>query len=173
MEPPDAQTRQQIDRTHRLLKSWQHPPGLRDDGSIDPTALRDWITEARRLLRDADRTEVGEHCIGQVLWAAPEGSDGIKPGTAIRELLEELCSNQIETGLRLAIVNSRGATCRAPDAGGGQERQLAADYHRQADQLKYQWPRTASVLTGVARSYEHHARWEDEDAERVRTGIER
>ena len=173
MEPPDAQTRQQIERTHRLLKSWQHPPGLGDDGSIDPTALRDWIAEARRLLRDADRAEVGEQCIGQILWAAPEGSDGIKPGTAIRELLEELCSNQIETGLRLAIVNSRGATCRAPDAGGDQERQSAAEYHRQADQLKYQWPRTASILTDVARSYEHHARWEDEEAERVRTGIER
>ena len=173
MEPPDAQTRERVDRAHRLLKSWHHPPGLRDDGSIDPAALRSWIAEARRLLRDADRSEVGEQCIGQVLWSAPEGSDGIKPGTAIRELLEELRSNQIETGLRLAIVNSQGATCRALDAGGDQERQLAADYHRQADQLKYQWPRTASILTGVARSYEYYARWEDEDAERVRTGIER
>ena len=173
MEPPDAQTRQRVDRAHHLLNSWQHPPGLRDDGSIDPTALRDWISEARRLLRDADRAEVGEQRIGQVLWAAPEGPDGIKPGTEIRELLEELCSHQIETGMYLAIVNSRGATFRAPDAGGGQERQLAVEYHRQADQLKYQWPRTANILTGVARRYEHHARWEDEDAERVRTGLER
>ena len=173
MEPPDAQTRQRVDRAHLLLKSWQHLPGLRDDGSMDPRALRGWISEARRLLREADRSEVGEQHIGQVLWSAPEGSDGIKPGTAIRDLLEEICCNQIETGLRLAIVNSRGATWRALDAGGDQERQLAADYHRQADKLKYQWPRTASILTGVARSYEYNARWEDEDAERFRTGVER
>ena len=173
MEPPDDLTRQRLDRAHRLLNSWQHPPGLMDDGRFDPTALREWIAEARRLLRDADRAEVGEQRIGQVLWAAPEGPDGIKPGTEVRELLEELCSNQIETGMYLAIVNSRGATVRAPDAGGGQERQLAAEYHRQADQLKFQWPRTANILTGVAGSYEHHARWEDEDAERIRTGLER
>ena len=100
MEPPDAQTRQQVHRAQRLLKSWQHPPGLRDDGTIDPTTLRNWITEARRLLHDADRTEVGEQCIGQVLWSAPGGTDGIKPGPAVRELLEEFCSEHIETGLR-------------------------------------------------------------------------
>lgn len=173
MEPPDALTRQRVDRVHRLLNSWQHLPGLREDGTIDATALREWIAEARRLLRDADRTKVGEQRIGQVLWAAPEGPDGIKPGTEIRELLEELCGNQIEIGLSLAIVNSQGVTWRALDAGGGQERQLAADYRRQADQLKYQWPRTASLLADVARSYECHGRWEDEDAERIRTGLER
>ena len=171
--PPDARTRRRVHRAQRLLKSWQHPPGLRDDGTIDPTEMRNWIAEARRLLRDADRAEVGEQCIGQVLWSVPEGTDGIKPGPAVRELLEELCSEHIETGLRLAIINSRGATSRSPDAGGDQERQLAADFHWQANQLKYRWPRTASLLIRVTRSYEHYARWEDEDAERVRTGIER
>ena len=173
MDPPDDQTRRRVHNAHRLLKSWQHPPGLNDDGSINLTALRSWIVEARRLLRDADRAEVGEQHIGQVLWSAPEGSDGIKPGPAVRDLLEELRSEHIEKGLRLAIITSRGATCRSPDAGGEQERQLAADFGHQADRLKYQWPRTADVLRGVERSYESYARWEDEDAERVRTGIER
>ena len=173
MEPPDQQTRQRVRNAHRLLKSWQHPPGLSNDGSIDLTALRSWIAEARQLLRDADRSEVGEQHIGQVLWSAPEGTDGIWPGPVVRELLEELRSEQVEKGLQMAIINGRGATSRSPDAGGDQERQVAAGFGSQADQLKHRWPRAANLLRKVEQRYQFDARWEDEDAERVRTGIER
>ena len=172
-EPLDADTRQRVLNAHRLLTSWDRPPGQGDDGSIDPDRLRAWIAEARQRLREDDRVETGEHCIGEVLYFAPEGSDGIRPGPIVRELLEEFRSEHMEKGLYLAIVNSRGVTSRALDAGGDQERRLAADFRRQADRVKYQWPRTAGILRRVARRYEHEASQEDEEAERVRTGIER
>ena len=96
---------------------------------------------------------------------------GIRPVAVVRDLLEELRSENILVGVHLAIVNSRGVTSRQPDEGGEQERALAADYRRQAEEAAFRWPITAESLRGIADSYEQEARREDEEAEQFRSGI--
>ena len=147
--------------------------GTRPDGTVSPTDLRHWTTEAMSMLTEADRLEVGELHIGRVLAASPSDPDGRWPCVEVRDLLEELQDERIEDGLFTEVVNSRGITTRSPGEGGTQERELAAKYKREADQFVDQWPRTASILRRLAKYYDQEARREDERAERFRRGLER
>ena len=73
------------------------------------------------LLAERGRTEVGLQQIGQVLGHTPPDPDGTWPGVVVRDLLEELQLEHIETGLYLQIVNGRGITSRGLEDGGDQE----------------------------------------------------
>lgn len=157
---------------YRLLSSWSKVPGVDDDGQIDAEKLKTWVDDALKRLKDADRVEVGAIHIGHVLSYAPADPDGAWPCEAVRELLEELQNEQIEDGLRTQIFNNRGTTTRSPEAGGDQERALAKKYKESASAFAGRWPRIASVLRDLAKTYEHDARRFDSEAERRRRGLE-
>jgi hypothetical protein len=170
----DSPQREQQGRNgYRLLRSWRKVPGTRPDGTVSAADLRNWTTEARRMLHEADRSEVGELHIGRVMAASPSDPDGRWPCIEVRDLLEELQNEHVENGLFTEVLNSRGMTTRSPGEGGPQERDLAAKYKREADQFADRWPRTAAILRRLANYYEQEARREDERAERFRSGLER
>lgn len=169
---PTPQQEQVATNAYRLLSSWEHPPGLKPDGTIDPHVLRRWIDTVLPLLDEADRRGVGEIHIGHVLAFAPADSDGARPGLAVRDLLEALQLEGIEDGLQTQIYNNRGVTSRSPESGGDQERELARNLRETAHRFNDRWPRTASVLRSLASSYESDARRYDDDAERRRKGLE-
>jgi hypothetical protein len=170
----DSPQREQQGRNgYRLLRSWRKVPGTRPDGTVSAADLRHWTTEARRMLHEADRSEVGELHIGRVMAASPSDPDGRWPCIEVRDLLEELQNEHVENGLFTEVLNSRGMTTRSPGEGGPQERDLAAKYKREADQFADRWPRTAAILRRLANYYEQEARREDERAERFRSGLER
>jgi hypothetical protein len=173
----DAQTaekQQALARNaYQLLSGWRVLPGRREDGTIDPQALRDWVQESRRQLRERHRLEVGDIHIGQVLVSSPSDADGAWPCVEVRDLLETLQNTGVEDGLRTALFNRRGATSRGMLDGGDQERILAAKYREQAEPFLDRWPRTATVFRDLAEIYERHARRYEEDAEKRRTGLEK
>ncbi len=150
---------------YRLLESWKTIPSTQDGGELDQTALEDWVTRARELSREQGRLAIGDENIGTVLSAAPAGEDGSWPHEAVRVVIENITSNEIERGLELGVFNSRGVTSRGPFEGGDQERQLAARYNHDAESLADQYPRTASVLRRLAQTYTRMATREDIDAE--------
>lgn len=147
-----------------LLDSWQSPPGVAGD-AVDGEALRSWVTAARDQLRSADRIEIGDQRIGHVLRYVPKGRDGIWPSEVVRDLVESIASDDLETGLAIEIVNSRGVTMRSSTAGGAQEWELARGYRTDAAKLRNRWPRTARLLGRIAEGYERDAQREDESAE--------
>lgn len=155
---------------YRLLDAWDTPPGL-VNGVMDPSSLRTWIDRAIELLAERGRIEVGLQHIGQVLGHTPPDADGSWPGVVVRDLLEEMQLDHIETGLRLHIVNGRGVTSRGLEDGGEQERKLAADYRAKAEALADTAPRMAALFRRVAVSYEGDARRNEDDAERFRRGL--
>lgn len=155
---------------YRLLNAWDSPPGL-VDGVMNAEVLRAWINSAMDLLAERGRTEVGLQHIGQVLGHTPPDADGTWPGLVVRDLLEEVQLDHIETGLYLQIVNSRGITSRGLEDGGDQELKLAADYRAKAKALADDSPRVAGLFRRVAVSYETDARRNEEDAERFRRGF--
>jgi hypothetical protein len=158
---------------YRLLSSWSRVPGLSEDGSsVDASALNAWTQDVVRLLEQADRTEVGLIHVGRMLASSPPDPDGIWPGEAARELLEELQSEKIEEGLRMEILNRRGVTTRSPGDGGMQELELAAKYATDARNVADRSPRSAAILGTVAAIYESEARREDEHAEKFRSGLD-
>lgn len=156
---------------YNLLSSWGHPPGL-SSGQVDSSRLREWLDEAKRLLEQRGRLEVGLVHFGHVLAKAPPDADGRWPSVVVRDLLEELHSEEVESGLATEILNSRGVTSRGLEDGGAREVELAQRYRRDADQLADEWPRAAALLRNVAKFYEVDARRNEESAERFRRGLE-
>ncbi len=144
-----------------VLRKWRTPPGLEADGHWNAERLRLWARRARHLLADRDRIDIGDQQIGQMLSGSPKGSDGVWPAEVVRELIEDIGSQQLELGFVIGIEGGRGVTVRGPYDGGDQERKLAAQYRDWSTAIINVWPRTGMALRIVAEHYEREARRED------------
>jgi hypothetical protein len=156
---------------YHLLSSWSKPPGLIGD-TLDAERLRTWLDVAESLLQAHGRLEVGRVHIGSVLARAPADPDGGWPPRVVRDLLQEAGSEEIESGFVTEILNSRGVTSRGLEDGGAQELALAQRYRADAERFADEWPRVASLLRSVARSYEADAKRNEDSAERFRRGLD-
>lgn len=156
----------------RLLQTWHVPPGQSDDGAFNAGQARLWIDEARRLLVEADRLDVGLEQIGEVLIHTPAAHQGW-PSSEVADLIEELDEDQIDHGIGIGLSNARGVTTRSLTEGGEQERKLAAEFRQRAARFRDSHHRVARILNATAEGYEAHARREDREAERQRRGLDR
>lgn len=172
-EPPDV-PEHLASNAYRLLNEWRVVPGSTERmGEVNEEELRQWVKEARELLAAADRQEVGDIEIGKVFSHARGDEDETWPTRPVRDLIEALAIPEIERGFQSQIFNNRGGTSRGLLDGGQQERELASRYDERAALIRDGWPRTAAVLSSLARGYEREAARHDEDAERFRQGMER
>lgn len=175
-EDADSQQREAnptlASNAYRLLREWKVVPGTQEDGIVDGTALSEWLAEARRLLIEADRIDVGELHIGEVLAHAPEDPDGTFPTLPVRDALEAAPNDRLERGFSIGLFNKRGVTSRGMSDGGEQEYALAAKYESWANAVQATHPRTASVLRETAESYRHEGRRNDEEARRYLEGLD-
>ena len=140
-------------------------PGRTEQGTVDYEALTIWVNEARRLCTDRGRGEIGDDMIGQLLSKAPVGEDGIWPCEPVRELLEQINSQNMGNGFTVGTHNLRGVTSRGAFEGGTQERTLSGELRRRANEIGARWPTTAGLLRRIAESYEREAQWHDRDAQ--------
>jgi hypothetical protein len=159
---------------YRLLDEWRIVPGSTDRmGEINCERLDAWVETARELAHDAGREEVADVQIGKVLAHARSDEDETWPTLPVRNLIERLGNTELEEGFEIEIHNSRGPTSRGLLDGRAQERELVKKYDEQADRIRDGWPRTAAILTALARGYEREARRQDEETERFRQGMDR
>lgn len=166
IDPPEwkldeAREKQVGTHAYRMLHDMRRIPGTRDDGTIDETVLKDWIVQVRALCQTNAREEVGDITIGELLSKSSEGTDGIWPREEVRGVLEEVGTTNIARGMSTGRRNARGAHWR--DAGGKQERDLAAQYRGWARKLSFDWPFASRLLEDIAKSYDHDAKWYDAD----------
>jgi hypothetical protein len=147
---------------YTLLDRIRRVPGTEDDGHINVDKLRAWVADARALCAEYGRAAIGDQKIGQILQAAPTGGDGIWPCEPVREVLEEIGSQEIAIGMGVAVYNSRGMVAR--DEGGKQERALASQYRGWSRQLAFDYPYMANLLEQIAAHYDRDAEREDTDA---------
>jgi hypothetical protein len=142
-----------------VLHAWR--PRLNEAGGIHSDKLALWVQEARAQLADLDRADIGDQQIGQTLSGTVPAADGIWPAEEIRDLIEDLRSTNLESGLGIGVLNSRGVTMRGIYDGGAQERSLAAQYRGWSEAVINRWPRTGRVLIQLADDYDRQARRED------------
>ena len=165
-EPVDAQT---IERRATIVYSilWELRtlPGLQEDGSVDPDQLMTWVNEARRLCRERDRVDTGDHQIGQILANAPADEDGVWPCRLVRDVLDQLASVDIGNGFTTGKINLRGVTSRSILDGGKQELSIAASYRQDATKALAKWPFTAHLLHRLADAFDAEARQHDQKAD--------
>lgn len=150
-------------RGYRLLQGIQRIPGEQPDGTIDKAKLASWIAVVREASAELDRIDVCDICLGELLSNAPAGADGVWPCEPVRDVMENLQSEQLFNGAHTGLYNSRGATWRGE--GGDQERELAQKYRTWGEALRFTHPHlSASLLLNMARTYERQAEREDEEA---------
>lgn len=153
--------RDRASRAYALLRSWRTVPGTRERGGVDEEKLREWVGEARRQLADARRSVIGDQEIGQMLSGAPADPDGTWPCAAVRSVIEEVRSDELENGLSIGLYNSRGVVSRSIGEGGVLERALAERYEGLAIAVADSAPRTGRMLRLIADSYRLEAQRED------------
>lgn len=170
---PDGETRSNQEDTDRfkqevafrVLWKLRGVPGSSPEGVLEQGRLLAWVQEVRNAPDFGGRQGLVDSLIGQLLASAPARLDGQWPPPEVCNVIEQVASSALEDGFRIGRSNLRGPTMRALDAGGAQERQLAATYLEQARQLQPRWPRTAQCLRQLARDYEDDARRHDDDSD--------
>lgn len=161
------------DNGYRLLRAFDRLPGLQEDGTVDGDALRHWVARVLEMAEKSGREVIAELEVGRVLACSPKDPDGGWPCEAVRDMLEELQSARVESGLQTEVVNRRGFTTRGLEEGGKQETELAEEYRAAAARFADAWPQTAAVLRSLAGGFDADARREEGEAERFRRGLER
>jgi len=149
---------------HALLEEFKSLPGQAKD-DIDSDALYSWVETVRELLKQTGRSEGGDQQIGQLLATSSIGTDGAWPHEAVREVIENCASDEIEVGIRMGILNSRGVVSKSIYEGGAQERALEQRYLQYAESLNMTHPRTAHLMRKLARSYSQEAKYSDNQIE--------
>jgi hypothetical protein len=144
-----------------LLDSWRAPPGLEGD-VLDEDALNLWIDAARTRLAELDRAEIGDEQIGKILYHLPvDQSDHAWPHVALRKLLQRLRSDDIESGIAIEVLNSRGVTSRGMFEGGQQERALEEKWRQYAERMSARWSRSKALCLRIANDWGRQAEAED------------
>jgi hypothetical protein len=123
------------------------------------------VRAARLELSEANRADIGDELIGQTFAHSPAGADGAWPAEPVRDLIETIGSRELENGVIIGRINSRGVTTRGIYDGGQRERGLARQYRDSSGLVRVRWPRTARILRELAESYDRDARREDLRAE--------
>ncbi len=163
-EPITDASRSATETAWSILHNCSRQPGTLADGTIDHDAFTRFIYETRELCRQADRLDVCDQTIGQIIAHAPSDEDGLWPFAPAREVLEPLEMEEMRAWFSIGTHNKRGVTCLSPRDGGEQERDLAGYYQKQAERLHLSQPNVANMLEGIAKSYERHGKREDVEA---------
>lgn len=148
-----------------VLDGWHGFPGQQEDGTLDQAVMDEWFIQARQQLSDLDRADIGDELIGGTFAYAPADVDGIWPPVPVRNLIESTRNRNLERGIAIGRINSRGITSRGIYDGGDQERTLASQYKQWSQEVQLRWPRTARVLRDIAEHYERDAVREDGQAQ--------
>ncbi len=161
----DEVKRNRAHNAFQLFNSWKSIPGVNEEEKIDEDFLWDWIKRARGLAEESGRLTVADLQIGKVLAEYPEKQEPWPP-VEICKVIETINTDNLKSGFSSATFNKRGSSSRGVFDGGDIERGHAEYFHRQAAAIKYEFPETAKILTGLARGYEEDAKRMDESAER-------
>lgn len=165
-QPPSIADQARASHAFHLLTTCRTIPGTSADRTVDSAALAGWVKAARQLCVESGHGEIADQHIGKLLASSPaDPDDGHWPHRAVRDLVEQSNSSDLEEGLSTGVINNRGITSRKLDEGGRQERALAQKYRADADALAFSWPRTSTVLAGLADRYERDARSYDVEVE--------
>jgi transcriptional regulator with XRE-family HTH domain len=165
---PSEDTRAKARLGYDLLNSWTLTPGAANDGSLDGTALKEWIKQVRVCCEMSGHSQSGDMHIGRILAYAPVGSDGAWPHEAVRFILEADCSREMETGFTTGVFNKRGVWTKNIGDGGAQERNLSQEFRRYADAMNLKYPKTARLLRSIADDYDRLGHFAD-DREELQT----
>lgn len=151
------------ERGYRLLEAIERIPG-QDRATTEEKSrkLAEWVSIVRQSCAELDRENIADICIGKLLSHSPVGEDGVWPNEVVRDLMEDVHSEDIMNGARTGIYNARGVYWRGD--GGKQERELAEKYQNWANALQFTHSFVSSFLMSIVEIYEKEAKEQDAKA---------
>lgn len=153
---PSEQERRIAAHAYQLLDEWRLPPGTAADGTFSPEAFEAWLKEMRETCERTGHLEVAMSQLGRVLIYAPPDPEGLWIHIAIAGALNAKEAEEMRSGFRTGIFNSRGVHCVDPT--GKPERDLAEKYKSQADDVESaDFFRLANTMRGLSDSYAREA----------------
>lgn len=132
------------------------------DGTVNERDLREWVMELKRLLEKQKQVRLLGHLLGRILVYSPIGDDDCYPCEAVRNIIEEVGDESLQSSYVTAMFNKRGVF--SPTAGRA-ERELAEEYKKNANKLRLMTPKTAAIYDCLSEMYFSEAEREREDAE--------
>jgi hypothetical protein len=157
---PNEELQSRARNAMTLLDSWRYLPGC-VGATVDEDVLRTWVVTARSHCSESGHIEVCDSRIGEILARSPDEFDGSWPCTAVRNVLEEVSSDEMLRGFKDAIFNQRGVVSKSLTEGGLQERELSASFLKDADSCIIGWPRVSAVLRKLSKDYENEGKSQD------------
>jgi hypothetical protein len=141
-----------------------------------PMEVLDFIAGWTASLDEPEQTAVASRAViveEREAWRALAASDSrlllisspqleLEPELAVRDVLEDINSEEIFRGFEMGVMNQRGCYWKSLTEGGAQERELASKYQKHADNIRGGWPLLAAALQRLADGYIHDAKREDE-----------
>jgi hypothetical protein len=138
------------------LWNWQLPPGYLEDGTFSGLALRNWLEQVEELTRASGHWEVALDQVGRVLKWSPPDPDGLWIHRDAAAVLNRKEGKILRQAFHCEYINSRGA--HFVDPSGQPERDLAAHYQKQADEVENAgFVRLAATMGDLAESYSREA----------------
>ena len=136
-----------------------------DEKEVHPFLLSSWVKQAHQLAVHEGLDAICDQYIGRILSYCGIDADGAWPAKAVRDVVEEMKNDHLDNGILRGVHNKRGVIRRDVLEGGAMERAIADRYEKWADKMKFESPRTASLLGRIALSFEESALRVDEHAE--------
>jgi hypothetical protein len=143
---------------YRLLSEWHTPPGNQRDGFFNIDEFVKWVDEVKKSTMESGHLKVALITLGHVLIYAPTDPDGLWINHSVATVLNAKDADEIRQGFRIELYNSHGV--HWVDQIGKQERELAENYRKKADDIEKQgYHRLAVTLRELADSYDREAEY--------------
>jgi hypothetical protein len=156
---PDEQKKNLASNAYKLLTEWRRCPGIRDDGTLDEEAFKEWIKESRRITEETGHAEVAQIQIGHVLSYAPPDPTGLWVHEAVAAVLNSRDADEMRSGFVTELFNRRGVHSFTH---GREERELAAKNREKADALDAKgFIRFGTTMREFAERYDRQAEREE------------
>jgi hypothetical protein len=140
-----------------LLYKWRTPPGTQRNGSFDEQQFKSWLETVIEKCEETGHLEVALINTGKILYYSPSDPTGFWINKTVAEVLNRKDTDEIRSGYRTEVFNSRGF--HFVDPTGKQEFELAELYRKLADETENNgYQRFAVTLRRIAESYENDAR---------------
>lgn len=161
----DENSKFNANNAFHLLNGWDVLPGSNDKNELDEEKMNDCIIYSRKLAEDNKILKPVDSHIGKIL-AKHKIHNEKWPDENICKILENLNSEEINTGFHVQTFNNLGVKTRNVFEGGTIEKEKSNYYEKQSQKIKYKYPNTSKLIMGISRDYKKDAKWMDNRANR-------
>jgi hypothetical protein len=152
-----------VRQCYKLISTCNQVPGADEIGLINYSFFQDWIITTRKLAAEAERSEIADAFIGQILAKHPLDENGL-PVKEIRDMIEAINTASLKSNFSASLFNDEGPIKKGVFEGGVDERIKADEYNQKRETLVNLWPSTSAIFQGLSDSYTYSALQADNQA---------